>query len=276
MKGYFVYMFLNENEDVLYIGSSIHLVTRIESQHFVGQNGNLKEECILETHKILYHQSLSESDMKVKERYLINTLVPKYNNKMNQNDRFSFVIDNINWKLYSIDNEGLIEKRNKKKEFINHFLDINSDLLIIDKSNRKNYQMFDSKNYPWHSDTFIKINNEFYFHNFNSLSSCATFKIINGVRVYGTVEHMKNTHGSDIFVWVDSTVCDDVLFRLDKVKPYKPRDESIESYNLNNRKLLFIKYDYLRRNDYLLSDSQIKKYDFILGITEKVDRDIMF
>mgnify|MGYP006152384201 CR=1 FL=1 len=69
MKGYFVYMFLDIDDNVLYIGSSIHLVIRIEKQHFLSQHGNLSEECILESHKILYHQCVSSDDMKIKEIY---------------------------------------------------------------------------------------------------------------------------------------------------------------------------------------------------------------
>lgn len=114
MKGFFVYMFLGADESVLYIGSSIHLVERIEKQHFLSQHGNLSEECILETNKILYHQSVSADDMKIKERYLINTLKPKYNDKLNNNNIFSFTID-LDWKLYSLNTETMIEKRNDFK-----------------------------------------------------------------------------------------------------------------------------------------------------------------
>jgi hypothetical protein len=128
MKGYFVYMFLDMDDNVLYIGSSIHLVVRIEKQHFLSQHGNLSEECILITHKVLYHQGVSSDDMKVKERYLINTLDPKYNDKMKNNSKFSFVIDNIDWKLYSLDTESLIEKRQNSSRgseaILNHLLDI--------------------------------------------------------------------------------------------------------------------------------------------------------
>lgn len=113
MKGYFVYMFLNEKEEPLYIGLSTNLTTRIEVQHFKSSNGNLSQECIEETHSILYHTALSIDDMKIKERYLINTLNPKYNNKMNNENLFSFTIE-IDWKLYSIDKSKLIQDKEKK------------------------------------------------------------------------------------------------------------------------------------------------------------------
>jgi hypothetical protein len=115
MKGYFVYMFLNEKEEPLYIGISTNLTTRIETQHFKSLNGNLSQECIAETHSILYHSALSQDDMKIKERYLINTLNPKYNNKMNNENRFSFTIE-MDWKLYSIDKENLIGNRENKSK----------------------------------------------------------------------------------------------------------------------------------------------------------------
>ena len=82
MKGNYIYMFLSETEKPLYIGISINLVNRIETQHFKSSNGNLSLECIHETDRILYHQAVSSDDMKVKERYLINKLNPKYNVKM--------------------------------------------------------------------------------------------------------------------------------------------------------------------------------------------------
>lgn len=113
MIGYFVYMFLNEKEEPLYIGISTNLTTRIEVQHFKSSNGNLSQECIEETHSILYHTALSIDDMKIKERYLINTLNPKYNDKMNNENLFSFTID-IDWKLYSIDKHKLIQDKEKK------------------------------------------------------------------------------------------------------------------------------------------------------------------
>ncbi|WP_341965850.1 GIY-YIG nuclease family protein, partial [Flavobacterium psychrophilum] len=178
-----------ENEEVLYIGSSIHLVARIESQHFLSKHGNLSEDCILETQKVLYHQGVSDSDMKIKERYLINTLNPKYNNKMNQNDKFSFEIPNINWKLYSLDTIGLIEKREIKTgakfNLINHNLNIErSDqtwithtvyLKEINKSTFfriHNTEFIDYRHNPRFEKTirsFILINNELYINDYVNL-----------------------------------------------------------------------------------------------------------
>lgn len=110
MKNYFIYMFLSPVEEPLYIGSSVNLIQRVQGQHFLSPYGNLSEECILKTKTILYHKCVSEDDMKIKERYLINTLNPQYNEYLNNQSRFSFSID-IDWNYLSVDRENLIKKR---------------------------------------------------------------------------------------------------------------------------------------------------------------------
>ena len=101
MIGFFIYMFLDEEEKPLYIGQSINLINRIEKQHFLSEYGNLSEECILKTKQVLYHECISADDMKVKERYLINTLSPEFNISLNNKSRFSFSIE-IDWKYLSL------------------------------------------------------------------------------------------------------------------------------------------------------------------------------
>ncbi|WP_454059254.1 GIY-YIG nuclease family protein [Elizabethkingia ursingii] len=110
MEGFFVYMFLDKDETPLYIGRSINLIKRVEKQHFLSQYGNLSDECLQLTKKVLYHECLSSEDMKIKERYLINTLEPYYNDKLNNKNRFSFTID-INWKYFSVNKEHILEKK---------------------------------------------------------------------------------------------------------------------------------------------------------------------
>ena len=104
-------MFLDDNENPLYIGQSINLIQRIEKQHFLSEYGNLSEECIQITKQILYHECVSADDMKIKERYLINTLSPRFNISLNNNSRFSFTIDNIEWKYLSLNTELILEKK---------------------------------------------------------------------------------------------------------------------------------------------------------------------
>ena len=114
MIGFFIYMFLDEEEKPLYIGQSINLINRIEKQHFLSEYGNLSEECILKTKQVLYHECISADDMKVKERYLINTLSPEFNISLNNKSRFSFSIE-IDWKYLSLNTEKLLEKKEENK-----------------------------------------------------------------------------------------------------------------------------------------------------------------
>lgn len=185
MKGHFVYMFLNEREDPLYIGISTNLTTRIETQHFKSLYGNLSFECIEETHSILYHTATSGDDMKIKERYLINTLNPKYNNKMNNENKFSFTID-IDWKLYSINTEELIEVRSLKtqssgKKITNHkkiIIKVNYSWLdygfYIDEDKYTYYEILEKEEGDLgeiiiNQVLFILVNGEFYISNWKVL-----------------------------------------------------------------------------------------------------------
>lgn len=127
MKGYYVYIFLSENEEVLYVGSTINLHSRIVSQHFRSNCGNLSEECLTETKSIYYHKNTSDSEMKVYERYLINTKQPKYNKHMSKGDSFDFVL-NFNWELFTKETEKLLitpirDFSYSKNEVINHIVE---------------------------------------------------------------------------------------------------------------------------------------------------------
>ena len=119
-------MFLNKKEEPLYIGISTNLTTRIEVQHFKSSNGNVSELCIKETHNILYHVALSADDMKIKERYLINILNPKFNKSMNNKNSFEFKID-IVWKNYDlkIENSKMYKSRKSREISV-----LNSNLIF--------------------------------------------------------------------------------------------------------------------------------------------------
>ncbi|NDP21390.1 MAG: GIY-YIG nuclease family protein [Paludibacter sp.] len=177
--GYFVYMFLDVEETALYIGISTNMVSRIEAQHFKSESGNLTKDCILKTHQILYHKAISSDDMKIKERYLINTLNPEYNVKMNNKNRFSFTIE-VDWKLYSLDTEKLIEIRNNK-------------VLYSSKKIKNHTNEWEKLEYSWinhgiylnrlEKDTFLKIVSIETFENHYETKTEKTekiFALING------------------------------------------------------------------------------------------------
>lgn len=127
-ENYFVYLFEGRCGEPLYVGLTKSIDNRIKQQHF-SSNSHLDDNCLFEVEKIFYHQCRSRGDMKIKERYLINKLNPKFNQSMNNEDDFDFVID-VNWENYSFDKKALLDKRQKnnikksKLKFKNHICKI--------------------------------------------------------------------------------------------------------------------------------------------------------
>lgn len=95
-ENFFVYRFLDADQATIYVGKTKNLTGRIRSTHF-SSLGHLPDECYAETQIVVYSQCLSESDMTIQERYLINTLSPKYNDLMNRGDAFGFKINCFDW-----------------------------------------------------------------------------------------------------------------------------------------------------------------------------------
>jgi predicted GIY-YIG superfamily endonuclease len=113
-ENFFVYRFLDANQETLYVGKTKNLTGRIRSTHFTN-SGHLPDDCYNETAIVVYSQCLSESDMTIQERYLINTLNPKYNDRLNRSDTFSFTINCFDWQyLPFIRPEERLKKRNIK------------------------------------------------------------------------------------------------------------------------------------------------------------------
>lgn len=186
MKGNYIYMFLDKEENPLYVGMSKNLTSRILINHFSSETGNLDETCLYETSKVLFHKADCADDMKIKERYLINVLNPKYNKHFNNNSCFSYRIDVV-WSNLNIDVERLLKKRKEKiqKKTINHVCEIKKGLptwlpfgVNIEEKGRNYLTIppnFDLMNvnpeYDCDLNTyFIKINGQLFVHNFYFLS----------------------------------------------------------------------------------------------------------
>lgn len=93
---FYVYQFINSSDEIIYVGRTNNINTRIRKQHFTN-NGHLDQSCYQETIMILYSECTSLDDSKIKERYLINKISPKYNQCMNNNSKFNFEIKDFNW-----------------------------------------------------------------------------------------------------------------------------------------------------------------------------------
>lgn len=280
-------MFLDIDDNVLYIGSSIHLVIRIEKQHFLSLHGNLSEECILESHKILYHQGVSSDDMKIKERYLINDLKPKYNNKLNNNNKFSFTID-IDWKLYSVDAQSLINKREiKSKKFHqirNYTLKSDNTKIIINdvseifclytgtlpyEKGNKGFLVRNSSGYSrWDDFYFVRINKELYIF---------CLEVDHLLSEHKQSIHLNHNDEYDKQIFYDLKLLEEKFKQDSYVLITSNKKESIfEKYYwfdstgmacsniINSSKKLFLKYD-LFKKEKMIDEIWIKHIDMALN-----------
>lgn len=249
----YLYMFLNKNEKPLYIGISKNLTTRIETQHFKSKFGNLCKECIEETYKIFYHQATSDDDMKIKERYLINTLKPKYNNKMNNKKSFDYKIQ-INWQQYEFNKEELLKKRyrnetkphlkfrNYNYDFENQdYLKLRTDRTIKTLSTNSEPIKRDWSGWsPLDDFYFLKINNELYIFCREIFNFYDSEYLENGVLEYKIreINQLRKDHDLDSFVIVTCKYETSIF-------------KSVDSMLKLPKEVLFMKYETLKKKNLL-------------------------
>jgi len=145
-------MFLDKVGNHLYIGSSVNLNNRIINQHFLSAKGNLSKECIEKTHKVLFHRCLSKDDMKIKERYLINTLNPTYNEKLNNEAKFSFKLTIDEWEIFSLNKEYLINKRELNEN--RNLYKLKNHVIAVKNINNVNNPVFSAKIENFNNEDF--------------------------------------------------------------------------------------------------------------------------
>ena len=106
-KKYYVYKFLNDDQEVLYVGKTTNLKDRI-FRHF--HSGHLSPECYSEVSYIRYIECKTDLEMTIKEIYFIDKYKPKYNSVFVNDESMDPIedLDNIKW-----DKEYKIEKQAK-------------------------------------------------------------------------------------------------------------------------------------------------------------------
>jgi len=102
LSKYYVYRFLDEAGNIIYIGKTNNINKRMESQHF-SQQGHLPRECYLETCRIEYAQLKTDNTMRIYEIYLISKYKPAYNQEFNYKDEaIGIELPEPAWKEYNI------------------------------------------------------------------------------------------------------------------------------------------------------------------------------
>lgn len=74
MKEYYIYKYLNKNEEIIYIGLTSRPIKKRIKEHEV-------EELQKETYRIEYAKVKTEADMRMYELYYINKYNPKFNTR---------------------------------------------------------------------------------------------------------------------------------------------------------------------------------------------------
>lgn len=111
---YFLYRFLNENNDVIYLGRTNDIRRRILKEHFTN-NTHLCLECYKETHRVEYTQIKNESEEFAFEAILINKIRPKYNTQFKDNAEFNFTLPEFKWIEFEWNFDGQLELMKKLK-----------------------------------------------------------------------------------------------------------------------------------------------------------------
>ncbi len=138
---FYVYRFLNNEDEVIYVGRTNNLKNRIDNTHFT--SGHLETSCYVETCKIEYIE-VSEIDSYLYEIYLINRFKPRYNKALMLGEvKTNATFPDLEWKLYKKINENGTKQSLKERMFISDedrvklfkdFLDIDSNINSLELS----------------------------------------------------------------------------------------------------------------------------------------------
>lgn len=97
--GFYNYRFLNEKQDVIYVGKTKQDLSKRIYQHF--NVGHLPNECYKEAIRIEYIEFETEADMDFMEIYFINCFQPRFNKQNLSGERPRIRIEvNKDWVLF--------------------------------------------------------------------------------------------------------------------------------------------------------------------------------
>lgn len=120
---YYLYRFVNVNNDIIYIGRTNDIKRRILKEHFT-DNTHLPKECYLDTQKVDYTEINYESEEVAYEAVLINHYRPKYNIQFKDDGVFDINLPKFEWKSFEWEYKGQFEFLKKKKMDTINIIDI--------------------------------------------------------------------------------------------------------------------------------------------------------
>ena len=113
----YVYRFLNEKDNTIYIGKTCRKLESRMEEHFGGK-GHLNKQCYKDTYRIEYLKFKTDADSLLVETYLINKYRPQYNkaNKSKYEGQTIKLDIKENWKLYK-----QLKLPSRERQVINKF-----------------------------------------------------------------------------------------------------------------------------------------------------------
>ena len=113
----YVYRFLNEKDNTIYIGKTCRKLESRMEEHFGGK-GHLNKQCYKDTYRIEYLKFKTDADSLLVETYLINKYRPQYNkaNKSKYEGQTIKLDIKEDWKLYK-----QLKLPSRERQVINKF-----------------------------------------------------------------------------------------------------------------------------------------------------------
>ena len=113
----YVYRFLNEKDNTIYIGKTCRKLELRMEEHFGGK-GHLDKQCYKDTYRIEYLKFKTDADSLLVETYLINKYRPQYNkaNKSKYEGQTIKLDIKEDWKLYK-----QLKLPSRERQVINKF-----------------------------------------------------------------------------------------------------------------------------------------------------------
>jgi hypothetical protein len=111
---YYVYRFIDVTNEIIYVGKTKNIETRINRQHFT-INGHLPQDCYDDTLKVEYAILNSKVEMDIYELYYINKCLPKYNVSDKCEEDFNLCLPELNWQTYKEFDKVVVSKEDQQR-----------------------------------------------------------------------------------------------------------------------------------------------------------------
>ena len=131
---FFLYRFLDNKGNIIYIGRTNDIRRRMLKEHFTN-NTHLPDECYLETEKVEYTEIINESEEVAYEAILINQHRPKFNTQFKDDGNFEVEVPKFQWHEFEWEYDGQLAWLKKKKQGV-----INAYEVILNCLGREEYQ----------------------------------------------------------------------------------------------------------------------------------------